>query len=118
MHDFGDPEAEVILPRLKSDFVEVIENIMNHKTVELTWDEEVTLGVVMASEGYPASSTKGAVMKGFEDVDSMIFHMGTKEIDGNLVTDGGRVLIVVSKEKTLEEAYKKAYEDVEKNYLR
>ena len=111
---FGDPEAEVILPRLKSDFVEVIENIMNHKTVELTWDEEVTLGVVMASEGYPASSTKGAVMKGFEDVDSMIFHMGTKEIDGNLVTDGGRVLIVVSKEKTLEEAYKKAYEDVEK----
>ena len=111
---FGDPEAEVILPRLKSDFVEVIENIMNHKTVELTWDEEVTLGVVMASEGYPASSTKGAVIKGFEDVDSMIFHMGTKEIDGNLVTDGGRVLIVVSKEKTLEEAYKKAYDDVEK----
>lgn len=111
---FGDPEAEVILPRLKSDFVEVIENIMNHKTMELEWDEEVTLGVVMASEGYPASSTKGAVIEGCEDVDSMIFHMGTKETDENLVTDGGRVLIVVSKEKTLEEAYKKAYEDVEK----
>ena len=73
---------------------------MNHKTVELTWDEEVTLGVVMASEGYPASSTKGSCYEmDFEDVDSMIFHMGTKEIDGNLVTDGGRVLIVVSKEK-------------------
>lgn len=111
---FGDPEAEVILPRLKTDFCDIIENIMNHSKTELEWDDQVTLGVVMASDGYPASSTKDAVIEGLDDVDSMIFHMGTAEKDGNLVTAGGRVLIVVSKEDTLQEAYDKAYADVEK----
>ena len=87
---------------------------MNHSKTELEWDDQVTLGVVMASDGYPASSTKDAVIEGLDDVDSMIFHMGTAEKDGNLVTAGGRVLIVVSKEDTLQEAYDKAYADVEK----
>lgn len=111
---FGDPEAEVILPRLKTDICDVIENIMNHSKTELEWDEEVTLGVVMASEGYPASSTKGAVITGCEDVESMIYHMGTKEENEALVTDGGRVLCVTAKGKTLQEAYEKAYADVQK----
>ncbi|WP_416326242.1 phosphoribosylamine--glycine ligase [[Eubacterium] hominis] len=111
---FGDPEAEVILPRLKSDFCDVVENIMNHAKTELEWDDRVTLGVVMASDGYPASSTKDAVIKGLDDVDSMIFHMGTAEKDGELVTAGGRVLIVVSQEDTLQQAYDKAYADVAK----
>lgn len=111
---FGDPEAEVILPRLKTDFCDIIENIMNHSKTELEWDDQVTLGVVMASDGYPASSTKDAVIEGLEDVDSMIFHMGTDDKDGKLVTAGGRVLIVVSKEDTLQEAYDKAYADIEK----
>lgn len=111
---FGDPEAEVILPRLKTDFCDIIENIMNHSKTELEWDDQVTLGVVMASDGYPASSTKDALIEGVEDVDSMIFHMGTDEKDGKLVTAGGRVLIVVSKEETLQKAYDKAYADIEK----
>lgn len=111
---FGDPEAEVILPRLKTDFCDIIENIMNHSKTELEWDERVTLGVVMASDGYPASSTKGAVIEGCDDVDSMIYHMGTAEKDGQLVTDGGRVLCVTATGKTLEEAYENAYNDVHK----
>lgn len=111
---FGDPEAEVILPRLKTDICDVIENIMNHAKTELEWDPQVTLGVVMASEGYPATSTKDAAIKGLEAVDSMIYHMGTAEKDGQLVTAGGRVLIVVNKGDTLQEAFDRAYADVEK----
>ena len=109
---FGDPEAEVILPRLKTDFCDVIENIMNHSKTELEWDDRVTLGVVMASEGYPASSTKGAVIENLENVNSMVFHMGTAEKEGSLVTDGGRVLCVCAAADPLEEAYEKAYADV------
>ena len=111
---FGDPEAEVILPRLKTDICDIIENIMEHSKTELEWSDEVTLGVVMASDGYPASSTKGAVIEGTENVESMIYHMGTKEEDGRLLTDGGRVLCVTATGKTLEEAYDNAYADVHK----
>lgn len=111
---FGDPEAEVILPRLQSDFVEVIEHVMNHETMELKWDDKVTLGVVLASEGYPAGSTKNAVIEGTENVESQIFHMGTRKADDVLYTDGGRVMIVVAKEDTLEAAYTKAYAEIQK----
>lgn len=111
---FGDPEAEVILPRLQTDFCDIIENIMLHSKTPLVWDEDVTCGVVLASEGYPASSTSGAIIEGLEDIDSMVFHMGTAKKDGKLVTAGGRVLIVVGKGKTLKEAYDCAYADVKK----
>lgn len=111
---FGDPEAEVILPRLKSDFVQTILDVMEHKEVDLKWDDKVTLGVVMASDKYPASSTKDAVIEGIEDVESKIYHMGTDLKDGKLVTAGGRVLIVVASADTIEEAYDKAYADVHK----
>lgn len=111
---FGDPEAEVILPRLKSDFVQTILDVMEHKEVELEWDDKVTLGVVMASDKYPASSTKDAVIEGIENVESKIYHMGTDLKDDKLVTAGGRVLIVVASADTIEEAYDKAYADVHK----
>lgn len=111
---FGDPEAEVILPRLQSDFCEVITNIMEHKVTPLKWDQNVTLGVVMASEGYPASSTSDAVIVGSDQVASMVFHMGTKQKDGALLSAGGRVLLVVSSKATLQEAYDAAYADVKK----
>lgn len=110
----GDPEAEVILPRLKTDFCDVIENILTHQKTELEWDREVTLGVVMASNGYPASSTKDAIITGTENVDGYVYHMGTSEKDGNLVTAGGRVLLVMAKAPTLEKAYELAYVDVQK----
>lgn len=111
---FGDPEAEVILPRLKSDFVQTILDVMEHKEVDLEWDDKVTLGVVMASDKYPASSTKDAVIEGIDSVESKIYHMGTDLKDDKLVTAGGRVLIVVASADTIEEAYDKAYADVHK----
>ncbi len=111
---FGDPEAEVILPRLESDFAQTIIKVMNHEEVSLKWNDKVALGVVMASENYPASSTKGAIIKGLDDVEGNVFHMGTAFVDNEIVTDGGRVLIVVSEADTIEEAYEKAYADIKK----
>lgn len=111
---FGDPEAEVILPRLKTDICDVIQNIMQGYSTELEWDQDVTLGVVMASTNYPASSTSNAIIENYEHVDGMVFHMGTAKKDGQLVTAGGRVLLVMAKAPTLEEAYEKAYADVHK----
>ena len=111
---FGDPEAEVILPRLKTDICDVIENILNHQKTELEWDSDTVLGVVMASDGYPASSTSGKVIEGLDAVDDMIYHMGTKEEDGKFLTAGGRVLIVLGHAPTLREAYQRAYDNVAK----
>lgn len=111
---FGDPEAEVILPRLESDFVEVILNVMEGKTMELKWSDKVRLGVVLASTNYPASSTSDALIEGVEDVEGLVFHMGTKMKDGKLLTAGGRVLLLCEEGDTLKEAYDKAYEEIKK----
>lgn len=111
---FGDPEAEVILPRLKTDICEVIEHVMNHQTIELAWDSQTTVGVVMASNGYPTSSTKDAVIEGLDCVDGMVYHMGTAYHKDALVTNGGRVLCVVASAPTLQEAYHQVYDDVHK----
>lgn len=111
---FGDPEAEVILCRLESDFVQAILDVMAGKEVQLKWSEKVSHGVVMASTNYPASSTKGSLITGLENNDALIYHMGTKETKEGLVTNGGRVLMVVTMEDTLEEAFKHTYEEVNK----
>lgn len=111
---FGDPEAEAILPRMKSDLVQLILDIMENKETVVKWSKETSCGVVLASEGYPSSSSKNAEIIIPEDVKSLIFHMGTREEKGKLYTDGGRVLIVVGKGKNLEEAKEKAYIDVKK----
>ncbi len=111
---FGDPEAEVILCRLESDFIQAILDVMSGKEVQLKWSEKVSHGVVMASTNYPASSTKGSLITGLENSDALIYHMGTKETKEGLVTNGGRVLMVVTMEDTLEEAFKHTYEEVNK----
>lgn len=111
---FGDPEAEVILPRLESDFVQAVLDVMDGKEVDLVWSKKVSHGVVMASTNYPASSTKGAVIENLDAVDALVYHMGTKEVDGKLVTDGGRVLMIVTLEDTLEKAFESTYKEVEK----
>lgn len=111
---FGDPEAEVVLPRLESDFVQAILDVMENKPVHLTWSSKVSHGVVLASTNYPASSTKGVVIQNTDNLDALVFHMGTKMEKDQLVTDGGRVLMVVTLEDTLEEAYAHTYKEVEK----
>ena len=111
---FGDPEAEVILCRLESDFVQAILDVMNNQEPTLSWSPKTSHGVVLASVGYPASSTSGATIEGVDDVDGLVYHMGTKLEDGALKTNGGRVLMVVSMEDDLPTAMAKTYAELEK----
>ncbi|WZL73933.1 phosphoribosylamine--glycine ligase [Clostridiaceae bacterium 35-E11] len=115
---FGDPETQVILPRLETDLIEIIESILEGrlKDQKILWKEEKTVCVVLASGGYPETYEKGKVIQGLEEVDKdiMVFHAGTKSSDNQILTNGGRVLGVTAYGSTIEEARKKAYENVKK----
>ena len=111
---FGDPETEVVLPRLKSDAIDVFTAVADNEQPEAEWSDEATLGIVLASKGYPGDYQKGFVIEGTERVESQIYHMGTAMKDGNLVTAGGRVMIVVASAPTLREAQMKAREEIAK----
>jgi phosphoribosylamine--glycine ligase len=101
---FGDPETEIILPRMKTDLFDVFWNISDGKSVEIAWDDFPILGIVMASKGYPGDYETGFEINGLDTSDATIYHMGTTEKDGKILTSGGRVLMVVGKGKTLNDA--------------
>ena len=112
---FGDPETEVVLPLIDSDIANVFEAVAKgEKPAEIVWSKDVTLGIVLASKGYPGDYAKGYPIYGTEKVDGTVFHMGTAVKDGELVTAGGRVLFVVAKGATLADAHRKANEEVAK----
>lgn len=107
---FGDPETEVVLPRLKNDLLDVILNVIAKKDFKLNWTSDVCLGVVMASIGYPGNYKKNYEISNIPE--EGVFHMGTKIEDGKIVNNGGRVLIVLGKGKTFLEARENAYKKV------
>ena len=109
---FGDPETEVVLPRLKSDIYDVFCAVADGKGVTLEWSDRATLGIVLASKGYPGSYEKGFVIEGLDGVDGRVYHMGTAVRDGRFVTAGGRVAIVVCEGATVAEAQAKALAEV------
>ena len=111
---FGDPETEVVLPRLKSDIYDVFCTFAEGRGAELEWSEKATLGIVLASKGYPGDYEKGHVIEGLDKVDAKVYHMGTALKDGKFVTNGGRVLFVVGEGATLKEAQAAALASVEK----
>ena len=111
---FGDPETEVILPRMTSDICQVFCDVADGKTPTIEWNNMATLGIVLASKGYPGSYEKGYVIEGTEEVDGSIYHMGTALKDGKYITSGGRVMIVVCQAPTLREAQQKAAAEVAK----
>ena len=112
---FGDPECEVLMPRLKSDLMPALlaarDGVLN--AVDLRWSDEVALTVVMAAKGYPGTPEKGSVIKGIEkaanEKDVLVFHAGTQTKDGEIVANGGRVLNIVALGKSVSEAQAKAY---------
>ena len=108
---FGDPEAQVVLPRMKTDMVEVMEACVDGKLadVELSFSDEACVCVVLASEGYPVHFEKGFEITIPEDVKDHVFVAGAKLEDGKLLTSGGRVLGVTAVADTLQEAVKDAY---------
>jgi len=114
---FGDPETQVILTRLKTDLIDIIDSILEGRLHEqsIEWSEKKSVCVVLASKGYPESYEKGKIISGLEGIqDCILFHAGTKYDDkGNIVTNGGRVLGVVAVEDTIEEARYIAYKNVE-----
>lgn len=112
---FGDPETEVVLPRLESDIYEIFSAVARHEEVgEVRWSEKAAVGVVLASKGYPGDYRKGCDIEGVEEVDAKVYHMGTAEKDGRLVTNGGRVLFVTAMADTVAEAREVANREVAK----
>lgn len=116
---FGDPETQPIMVRMKSDIVALFQACVNGKLDEATleWHDEAAVCVIMASGGYPASSEKGVPIHGLDDIaaeEAIVFHSGTAEKDGEIVTNGGRVLGVTAKDATIKGAIDKAYAAVEK----
>jgi len=111
---FGDPETEVVLPLMKSDIYDIFRAVATSvRTDSPVWGDDVTLGVVLASKGYPGSYQKGFVIDGWKDLDAEVIHMGTKfDADGNLVTSGGRVMMVVCKGKSISQARAKVYSEI------
>ncbi|RKI80473.1 phosphoribosylamine--glycine ligase [bacterium 0.1xD8-71] len=113
---FGDPEVQVVLPRMKNDVIDVIEACIDGRLdqVDLEFEDNAAVCVILASEGYPVSYEKGFVISGLENFDEKdgyyCFHAGTKKTEDGIVTNGGRVLGVTAKGATLKEARANAYE--------
>lgn len=126
---FGDPEAQVVLPRMKNDIIEVMEACIDGKLdeVDLQFEDNAAVCVVLASEGYPVKYEKGLEIRGLENFDNKegyyCFHAGTKLVDGKIVTNGGRVLGITAKGANLKEARANAYKatewiDFDNKYMR
>ncbi len=112
---FGDPEAQVVLPRMKNDIIEVLEACIDGKLdeVDLQFEDNAAVCVVLASDGYPVKYEKGFVINGLEKFEGQdayfCFHAGTKKTEEGIVTNGGRVLGITAKGADLKEARKNAY---------
>ena len=113
----GDPETEVVLPRLKNDLVEIFQAISNETlhTIDIEIDERAATTVMLVSGGYPESYEKGKEITGIEAItDSIPFHAGATVKDEKVVTSGGRVMAITSYGNTYQEAIKKSYQNIEK----
>ena len=114
---FGDPETQVVLPRMTSDFGLFITALMDEKPFELEWSDAEMLGVVIASAGYPGDVQKGAQLPNLsllEEAGLHVFHAGTKAGTEGFIANGGRVILVVGSESTLKEAQQKVYDGLSK----
>jgi phosphoribosylamine---glycine ligase len=115
---FGDPETQVVLPLLETNLVDIVTASLTGEleNIEVKWKDKAAVCVIMSSAGYPGPYEKGEVIYGLDQVvnPSIIFHAGTAEKDGEIITSGGRVLGVTAVGETLKEARELAYQSVEK----
>lgn len=115
---FGDPETQSVLFRLDTDLNKIISEILNNnlKNIEINYSKEEAICVMLTSGGYPENYEKGKVISGLENLDSdiVVFHSGTKFDNENIVTNGGRVIGITAKGKTVKEAAQKVYENIKK----
>ncbi len=110
---FGDPETQVVLPRMESDLAEVIDDLVNGKQPKLTWKDNAAVGVVVAAEGYPASYKKGMPIPSFEG-DVTVYYAGSAGEKDQLTASGGRVFLVEAEAATIQEAQDKVYQALDK----
>jgi phosphoribosylamine--glycine ligase len=113
----GDPETEVVIPRIKNDLVEVFQAVANQtlNTIDLQLDERTATTVMLVSGGYPEAYEKGKEINVLEDIkDSVVFHAGTDQKDGKVITNGGRVMAITSFGTNFQEALKVSYQTIEK----
>ena len=115
---FGDPETQVVLPRLKSDLCEIFNAVIDQRLdeIDIEWNDDACVCVVMASGGYPKNYEKGYKIDGIKQAESLgalVFHAGTKRSDNDILTNGGRVLGVTALGDNLEDAIQKAYKYVD-----
>ena len=120
---FGDPETQVILPRLKTDLIDILNAVIEetlHK-INIEWEDNAAVCVVVASGGYPGKYQKGKVISGLERLEKMkdiiVFHAGTKLQDGKVITSGGRVLGITAWDKTISKTKERAYKGVKEIYF-
>lgn len=117
---FGDPETQVILPRLKTDLVDIMEAVIDERLdeVNIEWEDNAAVCVILASGGYPGEYKKGYEIAGLDEIEKvpgmLLFHAGTKLEDGKIITNGGRVLGVTALGEDLDEAIKRVYENIVK----
>lgn len=112
---FGDPETEVVLPLLESDIYPMLyAAATGGELPELVWSDKTVFGVVLASKGYPGHYEKGAPIAGLDSVECTVYHMGTASKDGQLLTAGGRVLMVVAAADNLQAARERVYKQIDK----
>ncbi|MDT2673981.1 phosphoribosylamine--glycine ligase [Enterococcus dongliensis] len=109
---FGDPETQVVLPRLTSDLAQIIEDLLTDHEPELTWNDQASVGVVLAANGYPDDYQTGMEVPDFAD-QAEIYYAGVTEKNGTLQSSGGRVLLVGAQAATIESAQKKVYQILE-----
>ncbi len=103
----------MVLPKLKSDFVQLVLDVLNHKPVQPEFHPQAFLGVVLAAKGYPGNYAKDLEIKNLDRVQQLGFHMGTTQQDGRWLSNGGRVLFVVGQGDTLQDAQRDAYGGVQ-----
>jgi len=120
---FGDPETQVILPRLKTDLIDILDAVIENRLhqINIQWEDNAAVCVVVASGGYPGKYQKGKVINGLERLEKMknviAFHAGTKFQDDQVVTSGGRVLGITAWDDTISKAKEKAYQAVKEIYF-
>jgi phosphoribosylamine--glycine ligase len=113
----GDPETEVVMPRLKTDILDIFNAMAKQELdkIELEIDKRSATTIMVVSGGYPEDYEKGKEISGLDLIeDSLVFHAGTKLENGTVVTNGGRVLAITSYGNTFEEAIKKSYQNINK----